>query len=80
MDINNDDYARKNDKKLYISLAYPDCILPSENQARRCLLISNFEPYFKSDQEAKIAFDIFDRDGNGGITRREFRETVVHIY
>lgn len=80
MDINSDDYARKNAKKLYISLAYPDGILPSENQARRCLLISDFEPYFKTAQEAKIAFDIFDRDGNGDITRREFRDTVVHIY
>ncbi|EPB89904.1 hypothetical protein HMPREF1544_03287 [Mucor circinelloides 1006PhL] len=80
MDINSDEYARKNAKKLYISLAYPDGKLPGENQARRCLLISDFEPYFKTAQEAKVAFDIFDRDGNGDITRREFRDTVVHIY
>lgn len=80
MDINSDEYARKNAKKLYTSLAYPDGILPGENQARRCLLISDFEPYFKTAQDAKIAFDIFDRDGNGDITRREFRDTVVHIY
>ncbi|GAN10256.1 calcium channel [Mucor ambiguus] len=80
MDINSDEYARKNAKKLYTSLAYPDGILPGENQARRCLLISDFEPYFKTAQDARLAFDIFDRDGNGDITRREFRDTVVHIY
>ncbi|CEP19714.1 hypothetical protein [Parasitella parasitica] len=80
MDINSDDYARKNAKKLYISLAYPGGIMPLEYQARRCLLISDFEPYFKTAHEAKVAFDIFDRDGNGDITRREFRDTVVQIY
>ncbi|KAI8637277.1 Mechanosensitive ion channel-domain-containing protein [Parasitella parasitica] len=80
MDINNDDYARKNARKLYVSLAYPNGVLPGENQARRCLLISDFEPYFKTAHEAKVAFDIFDRDGNGDITRREFRDTVVQIY
>ncbi|KAI7897809.1 Mechanosensitive ion channel-domain-containing protein [Cokeromyces recurvatus] len=80
LDINSDDYARKNAKKLYISLAYPQGVPSDEQEARRCLLISDFEPYFKTAQEAKIAFDIFDRDGNGDITRREFRDTVLHIY
>lgn len=54
--------------------------MPDENKARHCLLISDFEPYFKTAQEARVAFGIFDRDGNGDITRREFRDTVVHIY
>lgn len=81
LDINSDDYARKkNAKKLYISLAHPDGILPGENQARYCLLISDFEPYFKTAQETRIAFGIFGRDGNGDIIRREFRDTVIHIY
>ncbi|KAI9485351.1 MAG: hypothetical protein EXX96DRAFT_645318 [Benjaminiella poitrasii] len=80
LDINSDDYARKTAKKLYISLAYPHGVPPGEKGSRRCLLISSFEPYFKTAQEAKLAFDIFDRDGNGDITRREFRDTVVQIY
>lgn len=80
MDINSDEYAKKNARKLYISLAYPDGILPAEGEARRCLLLSDFVPYFKTAEEAKKAFEIFDRDGNGDITRREFRDTVVHVY
>jgi hypothetical protein len=80
LDINSDEYAKKNAKKLYISLAYPDGIIPEDQDARRCLLISDFEPFFKSAKDAKTAFDIFDRDGNGDINRREFRDTVVFIY
>ncbi|KAI8970443.1 hypothetical protein BDF20DRAFT_838801 [Mycotypha africana] len=80
-DINSDEYARKNAKKLYISLAYPDgTVLPEDKEVRRCLLLSDFEPYFKTAQEARDAFAIFDRDSNGDITRREFRDTVLHIY
>ena len=80
LDINSDEYARKNAKKLYTSLAYPRGVIPAAGEARRCLLLSDFEPYFKTPEAAKKAFEIFDRDGNGDITRREFRDTVVHVY
>lgn len=81
IDINSDEYARKNAKKLYTSLAYPNGTLPTDKgEARKRLLLSDFEPYFKSAEEAKKAFEIFDRDGNGDITRREFRDTVLHVY
>ncbi|CAO3633413.1 unnamed protein product [Mucor hiemalis] len=80
LDINSDDYARKNAKKLYLSLAYPQGVANRGAEKTRCLLISDFEPYFKSAEEAKKAFEIFDRDGNGDITRREFRDTVLHVY
>ncbi|ORZ22960.1 hypothetical protein BCR42DRAFT_403679 [Absidia repens] len=40
----------------------------------------HFRPYFKTEEQSKAAFDVFDRDGNGDVTRREFRDTVVQIY
>jgi hypothetical protein len=80
LDISSDEHAKKRAKKLYLSLAYPTGLVPTDKEERRCLLLSDFEPYFKSAKDTKPAFEIFDRDGNGDINRREFRDTVVYIY
>ena len=37
-------------------------------------------PYFKSNQEAIEAFQLFDADGNGDISKSEMREAVQRIY
>ncbi|KAI9259072.1 hypothetical protein BY458DRAFT_541266 [Sporodiniella umbellata] len=74
LDINSDDYAKKVAKKLYHALAH------HEEDTKIKLEIHHFIPYFKEPGEAKEAFDVFDRDGNGNLTRREFRDTVVQIY
>jgi len=39
-----------------------------------------FEPYFKNRAEAIEAFQVFDKDGNGDIDRKEMRNAVSRIY
>ncbi|KAG0749985.1 hypothetical protein G6F57_004550 [Rhizopus arrhizus] len=81
MDINSDDSAKKVAKKLFYSLAFPDGnFLGKDEDIKSKLDIRHFTPYFGKPEEAKEAFDVFDKDGNGNLTRREFRDTVVQIY
>lgn len=47
---------------------------------RQHLLVEDFYPYFKSTSDAQAAFAIFDKDGNGDISRKEMREAVRRIY
>ncbi|KAI8968319.1 Mechanosensitive ion channel-domain-containing protein [Mycotypha africana] len=79
-DINSDDYAKKVAKKLFYSLAYPDGLYGQEEDPKKCLTVYSFLPFFDTREEATEAFTIFDKDGNGDLTRREFRDTVVYIY
>ncbi|MBW0515515.1 hypothetical protein O181_055230 [Austropuccinia psidii MF-1] len=39
-----------------------------------------FEPYFKNRHDAIEAFQLFDKDGNGDINRKEMRNAVSRIY
>jgi small-conductance mechanosensitive channel len=82
MDINSDDYAKKVSRKLFYSLAYPEGIPYGQDHedSKKHLDISAFTPYFKTSEGAQEAFQIFDKDGNGNLSRREFRDTVVQIY
>ncbi|CAO3674803.1 unnamed protein product [Rhizopus stolonifer] len=79
LDINSDDYAKKVAKKLYHALAHADGQFHEEDTKLK-LEIHHFRPYFKEREEAQEAFGVFDKDGNGNLTRREFRDTVVQIY
>ncbi|GAA5813923.1 hypothetical protein MFLAVUS_007412 [Mucor flavus] len=79
-DINSDDYAKKVARKLFYSLAYPEGYYSQEEDNKKCLDITAFIPYFKDTEQANEAFKAFDKDGNGNLTRREFRDTVVQIY
>ncbi|KAG0171099.1 hypothetical protein DFQ30_001526 [Apophysomyces sp. BC1015] len=80
MDINSNEFAKKVARKLFYSLAYPNGLIPMGEEDKRSLTLQDFVPYFKSREEAAKAFAVFDRDKNGDLTRREFRDTVVMIY
>ncbi|KAI7863363.1 Mechanosensitive ion channel-domain-containing protein, partial [Spinellus fusiger] len=80
VDINSNEFAKKVAKKLFYSLANPYGLPIDEQQVKRSLDINDFLAYFKTQEEAKKAFSIFDKDSNGDLSRREFRDTVVDIY
>jgi hypothetical protein len=44
------------------------------------LFLQDFEPFFESLDESVEAFKVFDSDGNGDVTRAEFRAGIVEIY
>ncbi|KDN43438.1 hypothetical protein K437DRAFT_248471 [Tilletiaria anomala UBC 951] len=47
---------------------------------RSYLIPSDFEPAFATVQEARAAFAVFDRDGNGDISQSEIKNTVLATY
>lgn len=67
------DSARKLARKLFHALSVT-------SPGRSHLVVEDFYPYFRSTAEAHAAFAIFDKDGNGDISKREMREAVQRIY
>ncbi|CAO3610465.1 unnamed protein product [Cunninghamella echinulata] len=86
VDVTSKKYAKKVAKKLFYALAYPYGIphhLYKPNgkiSGTKMLEKHHFRPFFKSDEETEQAFNTFDKDGNGDISRKEFRDTVISIY
>lgn len=71
VDINSNEFAKKVARKLFYSLAGAD---------EKYLEKERFFKYFAKREEAEAAFNVFDKDGNGNLSRREFRDTVIQIY
>ncbi|ORX96880.1 hypothetical protein K493DRAFT_216766 [Basidiobolus meristosporus CBS 931.73] len=69
-DINSQKRARRLAKKLFGAL---------QNQ-RQFLVMEDFLPYFNKPKEAEKAFALFDKDGNGDISKREMKDMVIFIY
>ncbi|KAJ3126418.1 hypothetical protein HK098_007551 [Nowakowskiella sp. JEL0407] len=47
---------------------------------KTALFPQDFTKWFDSPEEAKRAFAVFDKDGNGDITQREMKSTVLQIF
>ncbi|KAI0240044.1 hypothetical protein L0F63_001232 [Massospora cicadina] len=47
---------------------------------RRFILLKDFYQIFPDEAEAQKAFNLFDQDQNGDISRREMRERITQIY
>ncbi|KAN0063723.1 hypothetical protein ACQY0O_003773 [Thecaphora frezii] len=62
--------ARKLAKQLFTNLSDHKSTLAAED----------FIPYFKTEEEAREAFALFDADKNGDISKEEMREAVQRIY
>jgi len=45
-----------------------------------CLTKNEFEPFFRNASDAAQAFALFDKDGNGDISKKEMRSAVSRIY
>lgn len=43
------------------------------------IVVENFLPYFSSEKEAQLAFSLFDKDGNGDISKSEMRNVITEI-
>ncbi|CAM0140235.1 unnamed protein product [Umbelopsis sp. WA50703] len=47
---------------------------------RDVLVKQDFEEYFATSEEAKKAFDVFDKNGKGDISKREIRNTTLQTF
>ncbi|KAG8768555.1 hypothetical protein FRC12_005499 [Ceratobasidium sp. 428] len=65
--------ARKLARTLFENLGNVD-------PGRKELTVEDFYPFFKTEDDAKAAFKVFDKDGNGDISKKEMREAVQRIY
>lgn len=44
------------------------------------LVVRDFYPYFDNEEEARAAFGLFDKDGNGDISKSEMKEKIFYVY
>ncbi|KAF9433300.1 hypothetical protein BGZ76_009629 [Entomortierella beljakovae] len=69
-DINSTESAKRLAKTLFYNL---------QGDAEE-LVVEDFYLYFDTENDAKEAFAIFDKDGNGDISKREMKEKIFYIY
>ena len=88
--------AKKISKRIFDALCYDTtlflqrysrksagAILDQRNQDRMdpdFLYLEDFAPYFPTTEQGMAAFELFDKDGNGTVSREEMRDTIVGLY
>lgn len=70
---NSTQQAKTLAKKIYHNLLGPD-------SNRDYIVEADLYPFFNTTHEAKHAFELFDTDGNGDISKRELRSGCIRIY
>ncbi|RKP39411.1 Mechanosensitive ion channel-domain-containing protein, partial [Dimargaris cristalligena] len=70
VDINSNSRARKLANKLFDAL----------QGTRDYLTMRDFIPYFNTQKDAQKAFALFDKDGNGDVTKKEMRDRIIATY
>ncbi|KAJ2358659.1 hypothetical protein H4S02_012323, partial [Coemansia sp. RSA 2611] len=70
IDMNSNQYASRLARKLFGAL----------HSDRDYLVVDDFLPFFEKEEEAIKAFEFFDKDNNGDISKKEMRDRVVLIY
>ncbi|KAF9098316.1 hypothetical protein BGX29_007716 [Mortierella sp. GBA35] len=51
-----------------------------ERGANEELVVTDFYPYFDTEDEAKATFAMFNKDSNGDISKKETKEKIFYIY
>ncbi|KAJ2743368.1 hypothetical protein GGI20_003804 [Coemansia sp. BCRC 34301] len=69
-DMNSNQYASRLARKLFGAL----------HNDRDYLVVDDFLPFFEKEEDAIKAFEFFDKDNNGDISKREMRDRVLLIY
>ncbi|KAJ1998231.1 hypothetical protein GGI04_005091 [Coemansia thaxteri] len=70
IDMNSSQYAIRLARKLFSAL----------HNDRDYLVVDDFLPFFDKEEDAIKAFEFFDKDQNGDISKREMRDRVMLIY
>ncbi|KAJ1856738.1 hypothetical protein GGH12_000417 [Coemansia sp. RSA 1822] len=70
IDMNSNQYASRLARKLFDAL----------HGDRDYLIVDDFLPFFEKEEDAIKAFEFFDKDNNGDISKREMRDRVILIY
>ncbi|KAJ2783999.1 hypothetical protein H4R18_001391 [Coemansia javaensis] len=70
IDMNSNQYAGRLARKLFNAL----------HSDRDYLVVDDFLPFFDKEEDAIKAFEFFDKDGNGDISKREMRDRVLTVY
>ncbi|KAG0266959.1 hypothetical protein BGZ95_002972, partial [Linnemannia exigua] len=71
-DINSTENAKRLARSLFHNLQHS----PLADQ----LTPPDFYPYFSTPEDAQKAFSLFDKDGNGDISKREMKEKIFYVY
>lgn len=73
--------ADNKSRKPKVKPGLPNLLRPNHSpDDSEFLTYTDYVPFFDTDEDARIAFQFFDRNGNGSISKREMKNVVLHVY